>query len=430
METAIIVILLILCGWYIWRLVTLRKGIESLTAALRSEELPDAGSMHPATNQDRLTRLSAAVVDFVAESDLQKAIANGQFTLLDYVLNQIEDALFIVDEREEIRYSNEASRKVFTREGDHTGTQLIEVCRDHRINETVALAMETGTKMQDEITLSNSGRTFIVQAEPLDLSLSLGSGAWVLLREVTTELRADQVRKDFVANASHELRTPLSIISGYLEVLEDEVDDPHVISLLQKHTERITRIVEDMLTISKLENAESVFDKLNRESFSWEECIGGIVEQLQPIIDNQKAKVAIDLPDSEEAQHFYGDRFYFDQIIFNLIENALKQNQQAGLRITVRVSPKKNPDKHIVEVIDNGVGIPSADLPEVFKRFYRVDKSHAQTVKGTGLGLSIVKRAVEAHQGRVEVTSQPGVMTCFRISVPIPHSLAQKAEKS
>jgi signal transduction histidine kinase len=133
------------------------------------------------------------------------------------------------------------------------------------------------------------------------------------------------------------------------------------------------------------------------------------------VIAEKQATVSINLP--EDDRSISGDRFYWDQVFFNLIENALKQNDRPGLEIEVRMISTER--EHILEVIDNGVGIPSAHLPHVFKRFYRVERSHSQNrVKGTGLGLSIVKRAVEAHRGVVTVSSKPGLQTIFRIVVP------------
>ena len=191
--------------------------------------------------------------------------------------------------------------------------------------------------------------------------------------------------------------------------------------VLSKHTERIADIVEDMLTISKLERGDPDDRILNREEFDLGDCIHGIVEQLQPLIDEHGTKISIELPDEKPCQ-YYGDRFHFDQIFFNLIENALKQNRKEGLKIIVRVSREKQNNSFIIEIIDNGVGIPSSAIEDVFKRFYRVETHHSPAIKGTGLGLSIVKRAVEAHHGSVSVESQPGKRTCFRITLPSPQT--------
>lgn len=239
----------------------------------------------------------------------------------------------------------------------------------------------------------------------------------LLMRDITPSVVADQVRQDFVANASHELRTPLSIISGYMENLTDEGGLDHkpiaekMLATMSRHVDRINRIVEDMLVISKLESNEAAPLKL--EKFSLSACVKDIVERLDLVIKNQNATVIQDVPDI----HLSGDLFYWTQLLFNLVENALKQNSESP--VEVKITASQTSQTTIIEVSDNGIGIPRKDLHFIFKRFYRVEKHHSQNqVKGTGLGLSIVKRAVEAHGGTITATSIPGVETCFQIQIP------------
>jgi signal transduction histidine kinase len=240
-----------------------------------------------------------------------------------------------------------------------------------------------------------------------------------IIRDVTSEHQAEQIRKDFVANASHELRTPLSIISGYLENLLDDhmVDDPvttrRFLSVMRKHADRISRIVEDMLVISRLESGEAA--ALSIEPFRFRSCIHDVLERLESVIRNQRAEIHVVMPD--EDLEFRGDRFYWTQVLFNLVENALKHNLHPGLRVEIGCVLESGMFR--IWVADNGIGMPSADLPHIFRRFYRVGKHHSQQeIKGTGLGLSIVKRAVEAHGGTIQVTSVPGRDTRFLIAVP------------
>jgi len=239
----------------------------------------------------------------------------------------------------------------------------------------------------------------------------------LLMRDITPSVVADQVRQDFVANASHELRTPLSIISGYMENLTDEGGLDHkpiaekMLATMSRHVDRINRIVEDMLVISKLESNEAAPLKL--EKFSLSACVKDIVERLDRVSKNQNATVIQDVPDI----HLSGDLFYWTQLLFNLVENALKQNSESP--VEVKITASQTSQTTIIEVSDNGIGIPRKDLHFIFKRFYRVEKHHSQNqVKGTGLGLSIVKRAVEAHGGTITATSIPGVETCFQIQIP------------
>jgi signal transduction histidine kinase len=211
----------------------------------------------------------------------------------------------------------------------------------------------------------------------------------------------------------------MAIINGYLENLLDDnmLEDPEMarrfLSVMRKHADRISRIVEDMLVISRLESGEA--NSLKIEPFRFRSCINDILERLESVIRAQNA--TIDVTMANDAITLHGDRFYWTQVLFNLVENALKQNPHPGLR--VGIGCEETPDSHRIWVTDNGIGIPSADLPHIFRRFYRVEKHHSQTeVKGTGLGLSIVKRAVEAHGGTITVNSVPGRETKFLITVP------------
>ncbi|MBC8126807.1 MAG: HAMP domain-containing histidine kinase, partial [Gloeobacteraceae cyanobacterium ES-bin-144] len=195
------------------------------------------------------------------------------------------------------------------------------------------------------------------------------------------------------------------------------LDDPEMtrrfLSIMRKHAERISRIVEDMLVISRLESGEA--NSLKVEPFRFRSCINDILERLESVIRSQNAEMHVIMPD--ESLIIHGDRFYWTQVLFNLVENALKQNPHPGLR--VEIGCEENNTHHQIWIADNGIGIPSADLPHIFRRFYRVEKHHSQReIKGTGLGLSIVKRAIEAHGGTISVTSTPGRETKFHITTP------------
>ena len=239
-----------------------------------------------------------------------------------------------------------------------------------------------------------------------------------MMRDITGSVNADQVRQDFVTNTSYELRNPLSIISGYLENLTEDhgLDDKDLarkmLETMDRHVVRINRIVEDMLVISKLESDGAV--PLNVAPFNIATCVRDIIERLALVIKKQKATIEIDIPELE----LIGDHFYWTQILFNLVENALQQNPRIPLRI--RITGRMDLDeKFTICISDNGIGIPVTDLPFIFKPFYRIEKHHSQTqVKGTGLGLSIVKRAIDAHGGTITAASSPGVETVFTITVP------------
>jgi two-component system phosphate regulon sensor histidine kinase PhoR len=219
-----------------------------------------------------------------------------------------------------------------------------------------------------------------------------------------------------VANASHELRTPLTLILGYLETLLDDPESAEdrdmrqrSLSIMKRHADRMAHLVADMLMLSRVETPNTSY--LKQEEFDFRQLTGDVLQRLESTITDQKASVELDM----EPLQLMGDSFYWSQVLFNLLENALKNNPAPGLRI--RLSAHKDEDGTCrVQVEDNGVGIDAAALPFIFNRFYRANTSGK--IKGTGLGLAIVKHAVEAHGGSITAESTPGTRTCFTITLP------------
>lgn len=425
-----ILILTTLAFYFALRYLRLRKGVRELADALTAGADDLNLNLSPATAQEDLALLRKAVINTVSEAALVRDSERRQREFQEALLNEIKDAIFILDRNREIRFLNTAAQQLFPSDQPYRARAFLDVCRDHRVYDTLSLAEEIGAKVSDNLSLrvhSDGKKGFreislLVEAEPLSFGGSVeNTGSWLLMKDISRQLETEQIRRDFVANASHELRTPLSIINGYLETMDDTDVDlsqalyRRAIRTMRKHGERIARIVDDMLTISKLESAA---DLLKCEPFDLRDSLDDMIGQLMPIIEQNHARVVVKT-DSDEGWNLIGDRFYWDQIFFNLIENALKENAEPGLKITVTF--RSEGGRYLVTIADDGIGIPAADLPLIFKRFYRVQKHHAQSqVKGTGLGLSIVKRAVEAHHGKIEVESQPGVKTAFTISVPLP----------
>lgn len=346
----------------------------------------------------------------------------------DRILNALGDAFLLIDAKGIIIIGNIAARRLF--DGRKLRQRHFdEVVLESRLAAPIKEALEKGAKVVREVILPHQaspvggedqqGETaWVVDAAPTDRDRPY-DGIRVHIREHTAEYQTEQVRKDFVANASHELRTPLAIINGYIEnFLEDDLmKEPEsatrALGTMQKHGDRLARIVEDMLVISRLESGEKV--ALNREPFSLTSCVQDVIERLESIIEERKATIELKLPNPPVT--IDGDRFYWNQVFFNLVENALKQNPDGGLRVEIG-GAVGNKGKLRLWVSDNGIGIPTNDQPFVFHRFYRVQKHHSQNaIKGTGLGLSIVKRAVEAHHGSIRLTSTPGEETRFEITV-------------
>lgn len=362
-------------------------------------------------------------------NDLQETRRQSeQRRIFESLLDEISQGLVLMEDDLRIRYANRPLAELLHRSEIRPGRSLIEEVRDHQITGLVQEALQekrhTTRRIQmlssDACTGTNlSGRHFLIEAAPL--AAESGGGAWLMIQDVTEAAMTEQIRKDFVANASHELRTPLTLIGGYIEMLQDggtpltPTAMKRSLDVMEKHTKRIARIIEDMLAISRLEDTAT---PLNCEPFNVRSSAQDAADHLAPMLEGKDVKIDFDFP--KDGGRITGDRFYWDQIFTNLIENSIKENTRPGL--VIRVSGHWDKSQCVLKVSDNGIGIPAHDLPFVFKRFYRGNKHHssASQVKGTGLGLSIVKRAVEAHGGTIELVSTPGVETTFTMRMPLP----------
>jgi PAS domain S-box-containing protein len=350
--------------------------------------------------------------------------------LFESLLHEIRQGVAIVDEQMRIKFVNRTLAHLFHKTSIQRGRTLIEELHDHQVTSIVQAALTDQRRTVREVELAGTSginsrgtRHFLIEAAPLPAKAE--RGAWLMIHDITEQVMADQVRKDFVANASHELRTPLTLINGYIEtlqsgVLKDEAALKRCYDIMEKHGKRIIRLIEDMLAISKLENGSSA---LNVEPFTVRGCVQDALDHLAPMLEGRDTRIELDFP--ADGGHMQGDRFYWDQVFTNLIENALKENPNPGL--VIKVGGRWHADHCVIRVSDNGIGIAAHDLPFVFKRFYRGHKHHSPEIKGTGLGLSIVRRTIEAHGGTIDLTSTPGVETTFTLRLPLNLHPSQEA---
>jgi two-component system phosphate regulon sensor histidine kinase PhoR len=225
----------------------------------------------------------------------------------------------------------------------------------------------------------------------------------------------EKIRQDFVANVSHELRTPLTTIKGYTETLlegalEEEVA-PQFLQVIQKHADRLTKIVEDLLTLSKVESKEFY---LKWERLPLSELIDDVLDFVKE--GAEKKKISISRSIILSSLEVIGDRIYLEQVFINLLDNAIKYTHETG-EISISALEKEQGEIQVM-IKDNGIGIPKEDLSRIFERFYRVDKGRSQELGGTGLGLSIVKHIIQAHGGKVWADSKLGEGSTFYIALP------------
>ena len=242
-------------------------------------------------------------------------------------------------------------------------------------------------------------------------------GVSAVIHDITEQRRLDDARREFVANVSHELRTPLTNIRSYTETLLDAAGDIPIdtekqfLGVISSESERMARIVTDLLTLSKLDYGRM---ELRMTRFSLSDLLQKVANAMRLTVQDNGHEMIVDAPDTLPS--IVGDRERIEQVVVNILSNAVKYTPSGGhIRLSAFV-PAENRVRITVE--DDGVGIPAADVPRLFERFYRVDKARSRAAGGTGLGLAIAKEIVEQHEGKIALASEYGKGTTVTISLP------------
>lgn len=239
-------------------------------------------------------------------------------------------------------------------------------------------------------------------------------GVLAVLHDITKQQKLENSRREFVANVSHELRTPLTTVKSYAETLLDFVKDNKTAAAftntILNETDRMTRLVKDLLVLSSLENSAS----LNKTVFSLKAMIHDVVSTMTLVASEKGHR--LQFKQSSELPEFYGDSDKLEQVLYNIISNSIKYTPNGG-KILVRAGKVYHEIQ--IEVQDTGIGIPEKDLSRIFERFYRVDKARSRELGGTGLGLAISKSIIDSHGGQIHIDSKPGEGTSVLITLPI-----------
>lgn len=255
-----------------------------------------------------------------------------------------------------------------------------------------------------------NSRMYRVSANVVDSS---EKGVVLLFADLTDKMEAENMRRRFTANVSHELRTPLTTISGYAEMLINgmirEDDQGVVLERIYNESKRMLQLVEDIMRLSKMDEG-SILEKY--EYIKLMDVVEECAETLKPLADKKKVDIRL----SGDGAFIYGDATLLREIVFNLMDNAIKYNKTGG---SVHVNVRSQNSESILTVRDNGIGIEKKQQDKIFERFYRTDKSRSKETGGTGLGLSIVKHAAEYHKARLHVESEPDVGTTMSVVFPV-----------
>ena len=326
------------------------------------------------------------------------------------ILSGMVEGVMVVDRTGKAQLVNRAAQEMLRVDGEWAGRPYVEVVRHPDIAEQLAGALAGLAVDARELALPRDpGRTFMARAA----SVSSTGGAVLVLHDITDLRRADQARRDFVANISHELRTPLTSIKGYVEALLDgpvEPDTRQYLEVIGRQSERMERLVKDLLRLARLDARQEPLDVAPARISPLFEAV---IADLRPAITAKSQSVTTTI--SPDADQVVGDVAKLHDILRNLLENAVNYSPEGA---SVWLAAERRDGSVAITVSDSGPGIPPGDLLRVFERFYRVDKSRARP--GTGLGLAIVRHLVELHGGTVSAANRPEGGAMFTLTLPSP----------
>lgn len=350
---------------------------------------------------------------------LKGQISSEEFNL-QAILSSMVEGVMVVDNAHTIRLVNASFLNLFNLRNNPVGQTALAALRDASVEEILRATSQTGETQTGEVTFLfdnqiSQKRYFSVSSVPIK-SAGTVNGMVTVFHDITRLRQLEDIRREFVANVSHELRTPLSIFRGYVENL---IDNPamqrkgrmEIYSVLQRHSDRLNALLEDLLTLARLEARN---EKLEISEI----VVTDFMEQFSKEWEAKAAQknVALVVDVAPDTPPFPGDEFRLEQVLNNLLENALKYTSDGG---KVRVFARPAEDACEIGVEDTGIGIPLADLPHIFERFYRVEKARTREKGGTGLGLSIVKHIMALHHGTVEAKSEVGKGTTITLRFPL-----------
>lgn len=390
-ETSIL--LTLLCATSVYFYYKLKKAEKA------REFLSRLISVHTKLSWDEL--LSAV------EKELKDKQSKDNIHLLSQALNLLNEGLVIMSPSGKLIYTNRFARELLDiNKEDYKGKYFYQAISDLDVITFINENFNKDYNVWESKKIKNR-YIQLVFASDVDEKV-------LLLRDLTQIKKYENLKKDFIANVSHELKTPVATLKVLMETLEDECDENETAKeFIKKAQDRIAymeQLIQDLITLTMLETSKGILFENKKINLS--KLVSKIVEETSVIAKQRKISVISYLPEDLEVK---GDERLFYFIFKNLIDNAVKYNHEGG---KVEIKYSTLPKEQVISVCDTGPGIPKSHLPFIFERFYRVDKSRSRKLGGTGLGLSIVKLAVEKLNGKVDVESEVGKGTCFKVYLP------------
>ena len=408
------VIALVIALIFSYRLSAPIRAMERFTERLRQGH--PVGTLLLET-ADETKKLADNINYLLDELQSQIRLANEEKSKLMTAFTSMTEGVLILNTEDKIEFINQALSNILSEQyGDINGKTLLEAFRSVDLQKAFLEFKETRINVSREITLGN------IESVILNVSISAVQDypeeekTMIVFHDVTRLKKLEKIRIDFVANVTHEIRTPLTAIIGYLETIKDGAinnieETKKFIDIILKQAERLNRLVEDLLTISKIELNETRF---KFENIFLSDAVTNVISIVEKKATSKKITIENNMP--EKLRPVRADRDRLTQIFVNVLDNAVKFTPESG---KVIITADETDAYSVVSIIDTGIGVPQDEIQRLGERFYRVDKTRSRDLGGTGLGLSIVKHLMIAHGGRMEIESQLGRGTKVFLFFPL-----------
>ena len=386
------------------------QPIKSLTSAARRVASGDFSARVFLKTKDELRQLADNFNRMNEEMQRLFTELSQQKEELNSVIHSLQEGLLVVDKQGRIIRANESFWRIVGNQPIE-GKFYWEIMRNPQLSELLKKAGVEKGNFVEELTLGD--RIFLCSVTPLEG----GEGIVSIFHDITEIKNIEKIKKDFVTNVSHELRTPLTAIKGYAETLREEVDaepSKKYVEIIERNTDSLINIVNDLLLLSSLEEKPA----LELEDVDLRDFLENVIKIFDQRLRDKELALVMNV--RENLPRIKADLFKLEQMLVNLLDNAVKYTDHGKITVSADVEDKRVQ----IQVRDTGIGIPKDDIPRIFERFYVADKSRSRKSGGTGLGLSIVKHIVLLHNGTINIESTPGEGTKITVTLPTDLSVS------
>ncbi len=401
---------------------SLTRPLEHITRVANRISRLDYGARVRLDRKDEIGDLGKAIDNMADSLEMQLKVIRDNEDLLQSVLANMTGGMVMVDDSGKIALINRFAEEMLSINSKRMiGKSYQELKQHYELSKLLGDGLRRKERIHDEQTLYNpEPRLIEIDGVPMFEDDDTYRGMLFLIQDVSNIRRLERMRSEFVANVSHELKTPIAAVKGFAETLlsggvKDEQTSRSFLQIIYDESERLNRLIGDILELSKIESKRSPlnFSPIHLQPF---------FETIREMLNASAAKknITLDMQVPEEL-FMEADEDRLRQIFVNLISNAINYTQDGGqVRLNVHETLSQQGEERIIfDVTDTGMGIPRKDLPRIFERFYRVDKARSRSSGGTGLGLSIVKHLVELHHGQVTVESEVNIGSTFTVNLPL-----------